>query len=132
MKVRAADLAEANYLTTRSRVTPGQKLIVPREPTTLLAARTDRSAPEAEAQVADALDAVPASRLVSAAPTSEPSETTRRIYRVKKGDTLSSIAQLFSTTVSALKGWNAKIKGNHIGVGDRLVIFATQLPAGTR
>ena len=131
LKVRAADLAEANYLTTRSRVTPGQKLIVPREPTTLLAARTDRPVPAAEPQVAEARETVPASRLVSAAPTGEPSETTRVIYRVKKGDTLSSIAQLFNTTVSALKSWNAKVKGSRIDVGDRLVIFATQLPAGS-
>jgi membrane-bound lytic murein transglycosylase D len=132
LKVRAADLAAANYLTTRSRVRPGQRLIVPREPTTLLAAGTERPVPAAEAQVADARDALPASSLVAAAPTSEPSEPTRLIYRVKKGDTLSSIAQLFNTTVSALRSWNAKIKGSHIGVGDRLVIFATQLPAGTR
>ena len=132
LKVRSADLAEANYVTTRSRVTPGQKLIVPREPTTLLAARTDRSAPAVEPQIADARDVVPASTLVPAAPTSESSETTRLIYRVKRGDTLFSIAQLFNTTVSALKSWNAKIKGTHIGVGDRLVIFATEVPAGTR
>ena len=132
LNVRAADLAEANYLTTRSRVTPGQKLIVPREPTRLLAARTERPELSAQAPEADARDAVPASNLVSIAPTSEPSETTRLVYRVKKGDTLSSIAQLFNTTVSALKSWNAKVQGTRISVGDRLVIFATELPAATR
>ena len=132
LNVRAADLAEANYLTTRSRVTPGQKLIVPREPTALLAARTERPEPPAQASVAEARDGVPASGLVAMAPTSEPSETTRLVYRVKQGDTLSSIAQLFNTTVSALQSWNAKVQGTRISVGDRLVIFATQLPAATR
>jgi len=132
LNVRAADLAEANYLTTKSRVRPGQKLIVPREPTTLLAARTDRAVPVSQPRVADARDAVPASAMVSAAPTRQSSETNRLVYRVKRGDTLTSIAQLFNTTVSALKSWNARVKGTRIGVGDRLVIFATQLPAGTR
>lgn len=132
LKVRSADLTAANYLTLRSRVIPGQKLILPREPTTLLAARTEHPAPTAEPQFAEARDAVPVSSLVSAAPVSGPSETARLIYRVKRGDTLSSIAQLFNTTVAALKSWNTKLKGSRIGVGDRLVIFATQLPAGTR
>ena len=47
LKVKQADLAEANSLTLRSRVKPGQRLIIPRAPTTLLAARPDNPAPEA-------------------------------------------------------------------------------------
>ena len=47
LKVRQADLAEANSLTLRSRVQPGQQLIIPRAPTTLLAARPENPAPEA-------------------------------------------------------------------------------------
>ena len=137
LNVRAADLAEANYLTTKSRVKPDQKLIVPREPTSFLAARTDRPVPvpvpvPPQPRIAESRDAVPASAIVSAAPTRQSTETTKLVYRVKRGDTLFSIAQLFNTTVSALKSWNAKVKGTNIGVGDRLVIFATQLPAGTR
>lgn len=134
LKVRAADLAEANYLTTRSRVTAGQKLIVPREPTTLLAARTERPQPVAQPAVAASRDVVPAAALVSAAPTRESSEATRLIYKVKKGDTLFSIARLFDTTVSALRTWNTRLRagGTHIGVGDRLVVFTSRLPAGTR
>ena len=37
LRVNRVDLAEANYLTTRSRVRAGQKLIVPRPPATLMA-----------------------------------------------------------------------------------------------
>ena len=135
LKVRAADLAEANYLTSRSRVTAGQKLIVPREPTTLLAARTERSQPAVEQlAVAESRDEVPASAFLSAAPTREPSEAIRQIYKVKKGDTLFSIARFFKTTVAALRSWNANLQGGgtQIGVGDLLVVFASRLPAGTR
>src|SRR6185436_6247527 len=48
LKVKQADLAEANYLSLRARVTPGQQLIIPRAPTTLLAAKIDNPAPEAQ------------------------------------------------------------------------------------
>ncbi|HEY7448161.1 MAG TPA: LysM peptidoglycan-binding domain-containing protein [Vicinamibacterales bacterium] len=134
LKVRSSDLAEANYLTTRSKVKTGQKLIVPREPTTLLAARTERPAPlfatgTVEPRLALASPAVADERPATEAP--EPT-VTRVVYRVKRGDSLSSIARLFNTSVAALKRWNSKIKGTRIAAGDRLVIFATRVPAGTR
>jgi membrane-bound lytic murein transglycosylase D len=135
LKVRSADLAEANYLTSRSKVKAGQKLIVPREPTTLLAARTERPTPTFTTATVNARASVPASTVVESAPasdtTSEPT-VTRVVYRVKRGDSLSSIARLFDTSVAALKRWNAKIKGTRITAGERLVIFATRVPAGTR
>jgi membrane-bound lytic murein transglycosylase D len=134
LKVRSSDLAEANYLTTRSKVKTGQKLIVPREPTTLLAARTERPAPLFATGTVEPRAAVTPSVVVeetSARETTEP-ELTRVVYRVKRGDSLSSIARLFNTSVAALKRWNAKIKGTRIAAGDRLVIFATRVPAGTR
>src|SRR5204863_3550525 len=43
LKVNRSDLAEANYLSVKSRVTAGQQLIIPRPPTVLLAARTDHA-----------------------------------------------------------------------------------------
>jgi len=43
------------------------------------------------------------------------------VYRVKRGDTLSSIAQLFDTTVARIKTMN-KLRGNAITVGSRLKI----------
>lgn len=49
------------------------------------------------------------------------------MYRVKRGDTLLSIARLYNTTVDALKTWNSRITGTRINVGDRLTIFATRL-----
>ena len=49
LRVSRVDLAEANSLSVRSRIRPGQDLIIPRAPATLLAARTDRPAPTAVA-----------------------------------------------------------------------------------
>ena len=124
LKVRQADLAEANSLTLRSRVTPGQQLIIPREPTTLLAARPDNPAPEtvlAESRPVVSQKAM----LVSAS--SESVEPQRIVHRVKRGDTLFSIAKLYNTSVAALKSWNTRtIHGNRINIGDRLTIFANR------
>ena len=57
----------------------------------------------------------------------EPVEPQRIVHRVKRGDTLFSIAKLYNTTVASLKSWNARtIRGNRINIGDRLTIFATR------
>jgi membrane-bound lytic murein transglycosylase D len=124
LKVRQADLAEANSLSLRSRVVPGQRLIIPREPTTLLAARPDNPAPEPELAESRPVMAVPAA--VRTPPTVERAEPQRVVYRVKRGDTLSSIARLYNTTVASLKSWNRSIRGNRINAGDRLTIFAAR------
>ncbi len=132
LNVRQADLAEANSLTLRSRVQPGQQLIIPRAPTTLLAARPENPAPET--LVADALPVadkpapvVSEKRVPVAPPASTVEQPQRIVHRVKRGDTLSSIARLYNTTIASLKSWNANtIRGNRINVGDRLTVFATR------
>ena len=54
-------------------------------------------------------------------------EPQRIVHRVKRGDTLFSIARLYNTTVEAVKSWNSRtIRGNRINVGDRLTIFAAR------
>ncbi len=53
-------------------------------------------------------------------------EGQRIVHRVKRGDTLFSIARLYNTTVAALKSWNASIRGNRINIGDRLTVFASR------
>jgi membrane-bound lytic murein transglycosylase D len=116
LKVSRADLAEANYLSVRSRVKVGQQLIIPRAPAVLLAARTDQPAPVAESR---SIDPAVASNV---APKAVQTKQAKLIYHVKRGDTLSSIAKLFKTTVASLKTWN-RIRGNAIRVGDRLTIF---------
>ena len=121
LKVKQADLAEANYLSLRARVAPGQQLIIPRAPTALLAATVDNRAPET--QMAVSRPAVSGNASLSKAPVRI--ESQRLVYRVKRGDTLFSIAKLHNTTVNALKSWNAgTIRGTRINIGDRLTVFA--------
>ena len=125
LKVKQADLAEANSLSLRARVKPGQRLIVPRAPTTLLAARPDNPAPEAV--LADSRPVVSENAMLVSTPAAERLEPQRVVYRVKRGDTLFSIARLYNTTVEALKSWNARIiRGSRINIGDRLTIFAAR------
>ena len=120
LKVSRADLAEANYLSTRSGVRPGQQLVIPRAPTLLLAARSENPAPVVEARTADV---VTASNVEVPAP--QKTALSRLVYKVKRGDTLSSIARLYHTTVVSLKKWN-QIRGNGIQVGQRLTIFTSR------
>jgi membrane-bound lytic murein transglycosylase D len=112
LRVNRTDLAAANYLKTTSRVVPGQKLMVPHEATVLMAARADRAVPAAESRPLVASAVVPA---VNADPV-------KITYRVKRGDTLASIAQVFSTSVSALRRWN-HLAGTRIRAGERLTIY---------
>ena len=120
LKVSRTDLAEANYLTARSKVRPGQQLIIPRPPTLLLATRTENPAPVVEARSGDVVAVSNAQ-----APQVEKTAQSRLIHRVKRGDTLFSIARLYRTTVASLKRWN-QISGNAIQVGQRLTIFTSQ------
>ena len=121
LKVNRTDLAEANYLRTNAKLDAGQQLIIPRAPTTILAARTDTPAPVADSR---SVDAVVASNVQPPAVQNESaaSGATRVTHRVKRGETLSSIAKLYRTTVSALKQWN-RISGSAIKIGQRLTIL---------
>ena len=124
LKVKQADLAAANFLSIHARVTPGQQLIIPREATTLLAARTVNPAPET--QMAITRTTVSGKASLSSGPTSARLDPQKVVYRVKSGDTLSSIARLFNTTVDSLKRWNTRIAGTRINIGDRLTILASR------
>lgn len=117
LRVSRTELAEANHLSTRSRVRAGQELIIPRAPATLLAARTQRTAPTEVASRAIAGSGTVPSAVKA---TNQDGPIT---YRVKKGDTLSSIAELFDTTVDRIKSLN-RLRTTRIAPGDRLTIRA--------
>jgi membrane-bound lytic murein transglycosylase D len=119
LKVSRTDLADANYLSQKARVQVGQQLVIPREPTQLLAARADTPAPVTESRQ---LDTVVAASNVEV-PSPVRAEQSRTVYRVKRGDTLSSIARFFDTTVASLKSWN-RLRGNVLQVGQRLTVFS--------
>ena len=118
-------LAAANYLPVRSQVKPGQKLVIPREPTVLLAARTDRVQPQTPSRAVAA-----SSAMLTDAPSVAPGETFKTVYLVKSGDTLFSVARLFNTTVESLKVWN-HLRSSAIRTGDRLTVFTRRPPAAT-
>jgi membrane-bound lytic murein transglycosylase D len=117
LRVSSADLAQANYLTMKSRVIAGQKLMVPHEATVLMAARTDRPVPVAESRT---IGANPPVQLAQAAATSN---RVKVMYKVQQGDTLSSIARNFKTSVASIRTWNPGVAADHIEPGDRLTIF---------
>jgi membrane-bound lytic murein transglycosylase D len=121
LKVSRTDLAEANYLSTKAKLTAGEQLIIPRAPTTMLAARTDTPAPVAESR---SVDAVVASDVQPPAVESASTAAivTKVTHRVKRGETLLSIAKLYHTTVAAVKQWN-RMTSSAIQVGQRLTIL---------
>jgi membrane-bound lytic murein transglycosylase D len=117
LRVSRAELAGANHLSAKARVNPGQGLIIPRAPATLLAARAERPAPSEVASRAITGSAkVAASTPVRAA-------NAPVTYRVKRGDTLSSIARLFDTTVDRIRSLN-RLSGSVITPGTKLTIRA--------
>jgi membrane-bound lytic murein transglycosylase D len=119
--VSKADLAGANSLSAKSAVKPGQELLIPRAPAPLLARGVDRPAP-AKPVVAASRD-LGGSTVASEA--ARPVDSARIVYRVKRGDTLSSIARGFETTVAALKEWN-RMTTSRLTPGDRLTIYRTR------
>jgi membrane-bound lytic murein transglycosylase D len=116
LHVKRTDLAEANYLSVRSSVKSGQQLIVPVAPTGLLSARANLPAPA----VATATRASAAAPAGGTRPDS--AERIKVVYLVRSGDTLSSIARTFRTTVASLMTWN-HLRSSRINVGDRLTIY---------
>jgi membrane-bound lytic murein transglycosylase D len=131
LRVSRVDLAEANNLSTKSRVRAGQALVVPRAPATLLATNSRPAAPSEVASRALAGPAPMASATAqpSAEPSLKPQPVTKAAapkvvtYRVKRGDTLFTIAQLFDTTVAKIKTLN-QLRSNRITPGTRLKIAA--------
>ena len=146
--VTRADLAEANYLRVSTKITPGQSLIVPKAPTLSIVTNAAKppSTEAGEGEVAEAIDAnavgvdalePPADRAsltgaavklaaVPAKATSAPSSANRAasariVHRVKAGETLTSIAKTYGTTVVAVKESN-HLRGSTIHAGQRLSI----------
>src|SRR5262245_34313352 len=121
LRVTRADLAEANYLSSKAALKVGQKLIIPRAPALLLASRTDTAASTESRSV----EAEPAPAVVA---TAARTGDTTVIHRVKSGETLFSIARQYRTTVESLKEWN-RLSSNSIRAGQRLTIHAARTVA---
>ena len=125
LRVSRSDLAAANYMKVTDRVPPGSKLMVPNEPTALMAARADRPVPAAESRVLVADAVLPAVRAASGTRVASSDTRAKVSYRVKSGDTLASIARVFSTSVNAIRTWN-RIPDSRIQAGEQLTIFTAR------
>ncbi|MGE0450189.1 MAG: LysM peptidoglycan-binding domain-containing protein [Vicinamibacterales bacterium] len=117
LRVNRADLAAANYLSLKSRITVGQQLMVPHETSVLMTARADTSsAAPASARSNDVVRAV--------AVTGNGGRV-KIAYRVRRGDTLGSIARTHNTSIASLKTWN-HLRGTRIRAGETLTIYTAQ------
>jgi membrane-bound lytic murein transglycosylase D len=111
LRVTRSDLAEANYLSPKSRLQTGQQLIIPRAPA-LLAVPAEVAAPQKS-------DVVLAGQKVDAS--EERSTQSKTTHRVMRGETLFTIAKRYGTTVALLKELN-NLRSSVIRVGQRLVV----------
>jgi membrane-bound lytic murein transglycosylase D len=121
LRVNRIDLADANYLSTKSLVIPGQNLVIPVEPTRLMAGRPESPAPAAAPRANAAAEKSGPPK----GPSRAPAGTVRVTYEVKRGDTLSAVAKVYGTTVASLKAWNG-LSGDLLMPGSHLTIFASR------
>ena len=120
LRVSRTDLAEANYLKTTRADRRRSEADGAARATVLMAARTDRPVPVADSRTLAAVDAV-----VPAAD-SGPTDRVKVLYQVKQGDTLSSIARVFRTTVAVAARRGIGIAGTRITAGERLTIYTAR------
>ena len=145
LKVSRADLADANYLSAKARVTPGQQLVIPRAPALLVATRTDNPVPLVETQVSPmspsrrAPRSVPTTRTAkpvlkrvsrSAAQKRSPRRSLSIAWKRRCDTSLASIARAFQTSVASLKKWNS-LRTNVIQTGQQLTILTTARAVAT-
>jgi membrane-bound lytic murein transglycosylase D len=119
LRVNRKDLAEANYLRTNSKVNAGRKLLIPRMPSAALLARAGRG---------DGPGTTVDSAAEATFEDSATEEITRLVHRVKAGETLSSIARKYQTTVEHLRSVN-NLRGSTLKVGLRLTVKTTRAVA---
>jgi peptidoglycan lytic transglycosylase D len=113
-RVSRTELAEANDMSTNARLTAGQRIAIPGDVAPVRPAPSSSSARPASSSVRPAVS--PASSTVT-------SVKVKSEYRVRQGDTLTSIAELFDTSVKTLQSWNPELSGSRVVVGQRLVVY---------
>ena len=118
LRVNRVDLADANYLSSRSVVTPGQSLVIPVEPSRLLARGPENVSPATATRASTSASKPAPPKPAPAGPV----ETVKVTYEVKRGDTLSSLAIRYRTTVASIKALNA-LKSDLLMPGARLIIL---------
>ncbi len=99
---RAEDIAQANGIRSARRLARGTELIIPIPPSTRSPAATLETRSASKAREAGGL--------------------VRITHRVRRGDTLSSIASRYGASVADIKAWN-RLRGTRIAAGGRLTIY---------
>jgi membrane-bound lytic murein transglycosylase D len=122
LQVKRTDLADANYLSTKTLVRPGQNLIIPLEPSLLLTGRPERAVPMAEARPGAGEERVNGA---GGGGGDIDADRVKLTYRVRPGDTLFSVARHYQISVALLKAWN-RLTGDQLMPGVRLTIFASR------
>lgn len=102
--VSVADLTEANKVKTRTSLRVGQEILVPVSGST------------SKAPIATAAAYTSSPRTAKSLPST---------YRVKRGDTLFSIATKFNVSVNDLKKWN-KLTSTRLDIGQKLSLAAAK------
>jgi len=107
-KIAQGDLRKANELSARATIRTGQELMIPQ--------RTSGGLPSAASTTPPA--STTATTTTRAASTQAAGPVN---YRVRRGDTLLSIARQFGTTVASIKRLN-QLTSDRINIGDRLTV----------
>ena len=105
----ARAIADANGIRSVKRLARGMELIIPVAP---------RGVMTASALTGSDSAAAPAKRTTAGL-----SASVRVSYRVRPGDTLSSIATKYRISVQDLKAWNRSIRGTRIAAGHTLTVY---------
>lgn len=111
--VGRTDLAEANDLRPNALLFPGQRLMVPRDTVPRDTAPRDLAPRDTTRRLAAQEETPPAA----------PAGRVKLLYAVRKGDTLSSVADLFKITVTSLRSWNPGLHADRLSVGQRLTVY---------
>lgn len=104
-------IAQVNHLKNPNRIAPGQKLTIP-----VGAAGSLKSS----LRVAHIADLVPDREGSKPA-----ARAAKKVYKVRRGDSLSRIAQLHGVEIGDLKRWN-RLRGTQIQAGEQLTIWPSR------
>jgi len=119
-RISRSELAEANDMPTNVRLTAGQRIVLPGEVAPVRSAPSSTSITTRPPSSSPNRPALPD---VSPASSSVASVKVKSEYRVRQGDTLTSIAELFDTSVKTLQSWNPQLGGTRVVVGQRLTVY---------
>ena len=110
--ISAAVIAEANHMETSQRLSAGKSIVIPVPSGTNVYALKSAD--------------MPARKTSRASKTTGTHGKERLAYRIKKGDTIGRIAEMYGVRVSDLRIWNDIPYGNTIRAGNTLNIWISQ------